>query len=77
MPSRRRKKRGEKKEAIYVPFSILSNALRNAICTVSFGATILKSESISETVQNAQRKKRLAELEKGRKSDGGERHIET
>ena len=62
-------RKGEGKERKRVPRSIFAYALRNAPWTVSPGATVLlsKSEAISETVQNAQRKKSYNELEEKRK----------
>ena len=70
MPSREGEgKKREKEPKPYVPCFILAYALRNAICRVSPGATVVasKSELISETVQNAQRKRIPTELEKRRK----------
>ena len=70
MPPRRSEGEGKEREQNEaVPCSILSYALRNAICRVSPGATVVasKSELISETVQNAQRKKSYNELEEKRK----------
>ncbi len=70
MPSKKKETR-EKNEAI--PLAIFAYALRNAICRVSVGVTAavpLKSDSISEAVQKAQRNIRPNELEKPKKNMG-------
>ena len=54
MPSRRKRiEKRENRTKPYVPLAILRYAVRNAAWTVSPGATVLKSEAIPETVQNA------------------------